>query len=357
VTPISLDQLPAPDIIETLDFEVIVAQMIADLRLRDPEFTALVESDPAYKVLEVAAYRELLLRARINNAARSVMLAYANGSDLDQIAAIFNVGRLPGVTVTISGGGGFGAIAEASVVDGVIVAVTPISGGSGYTSAPTVTIGGFGTGAVVNAVVTNGTVVAYGVTAGGGGYVQESDSSLRRRTQLALEGITTAGSEGSYLFHALSVPGVKDIGVDGPVEEPGRVDIAVLSSTGTGGASAGLIAAVEAVLTKEEIRPLTDNVFVASATINEYEVEATLFFNRGPDRELVRSKALAATQAYVAERHGCGRDISISGLYAALHQQGVSRVALTSPETDISNDPLEASFCTSITITDGGIDE
>jgi phage-related baseplate assembly protein len=44
--------------------------------------------------LEVAAYRELLLRQRINDAARSVMLAYARGSDLDHLAALLGVTRL-----------------------------------------------------------------------------------------------------------------------------------------------------------------------------------------------------------------------------------------------------------------------
>ena len=48
-------------------------------------FTALVESDPAWTILEVAAYRELLLRQRINDASRAVMLAFATGADLEHL--------------------------------------------------------------------------------------------------------------------------------------------------------------------------------------------------------------------------------------------------------------------------------
>jgi len=46
------------------------------------------------KLLEVAAYRELLLRNRINAAARANLLAFAIGSDLDHLAACYGVERL-----------------------------------------------------------------------------------------------------------------------------------------------------------------------------------------------------------------------------------------------------------------------
>jgi len=86
---IDLSALPAPDIIETLDFEVILAAMLTDLQARDASFSALVESDPAYKILEVAAYRELLLQARINSAAKAVMLPYATSGCTGQSLSDF----------------------------------------------------------------------------------------------------------------------------------------------------------------------------------------------------------------------------------------------------------------------------
>ncbi len=51
-----------PNIVEKLSFEEIFSRMKEELVRRDESFTALVESDPAMKVLEVAAWRELLLR-------------------------------------------------------------------------------------------------------------------------------------------------------------------------------------------------------------------------------------------------------------------------------------------------------
>jgi hypothetical protein len=58
--------LPVPDVVETLDYEVILAAMKADLAARAPELAAVLalESEPVVKLLEVCAYRELLLRAR-----------------------------------------------------------------------------------------------------------------------------------------------------------------------------------------------------------------------------------------------------------------------------------------------------
>ena len=92
---IDLSQLPEPEVIENLDFETIYQELLGDFReAMAGEWTAEVESDPVLKLLQLAAYRELLLRARINDAARAVMLAYASGADLDQIGAGFNVQRL-----------------------------------------------------------------------------------------------------------------------------------------------------------------------------------------------------------------------------------------------------------------------
>ena len=89
-----LSKIPAPNIIEPLSYELILSRMQEELVAKDPEFSALVESDPAIKVLEIAAWRELLLRQRINDAARANLLAFALSSDLDHLAAFYNVERM-----------------------------------------------------------------------------------------------------------------------------------------------------------------------------------------------------------------------------------------------------------------------
>ena len=93
---IDLSQLPPPEVIEPLDYETILAEMIADYVRRYPEFTAFVESEPAIKQFETAAYREMLLRWRINEAAKQNMLAFAEKSNLDHLVALAGVKRQPG---------------------------------------------------------------------------------------------------------------------------------------------------------------------------------------------------------------------------------------------------------------------
>ena len=91
---IDLSTLAPPDVVETIDFESIKLDILQDLVTRDPSFSALLESDPAVKLVEAFAYREMMLRQRINDAANANMLATALGSDLDNLAALFGVQRM-----------------------------------------------------------------------------------------------------------------------------------------------------------------------------------------------------------------------------------------------------------------------
>ena len=296
---IDFSTLPPPSVVETISFESILAAMKADLVARDPAFTALVESDPAMKILEVCAYRETLLRQRVNDAAKSVMLAYAVGADLDQLAALYNVERK---------------------------VITPADDS---TIPPTEA-------------------------------VMEADADFRRRVLLSLDGLATAGAKNAYIYHALSVVGVRDAAVVAPPIEgvpAGRVEVYVLADTETGAASSVLLSAVEAALNAETVRPLTDIVSVHAATIKDYTISASLYVYPGPDAAVVLANAQAAVGKYTNENFRLGRDITMSGLYAALHASGVQRVELAEPSATIVNGPGECARCTEITVTLAGTDE
>jgi len=292
---IDLSQLPAPTVVEPLDYETVLAAIKADLIARDPtlEPVLAVESEPVTKLCEVVALRELLLRQRVNDGARACMLAYATGADLDHLAALFGVQR--------------------QVVDpGDPNAVPPVP--------PT----------------------------------YESDDRLRARTQLALEGYTTAGSVGAYVFYALSASTqVKDVSVTSP--NPGEVLVSVLSTVGDGTPDPALLDTVRAALNAEDVRPLTDQVTVQAPTrIITYSVSATLTLYPGPDAATVEAAAQQAVNTYVTDHHRLGHDITRSGLIAALHQPGVQRVALSTPAADIVATDTEAAYCTGVTVTVGG---
>jgi len=75
-----------------------------------------------------------------------------------------------GPTVSFSGGGGTGAVAVAVANSaGALTGIYVVDGGSGYTSAPTVSISS-GSGASATATISEGKVTAVSVSSGGTGY-------------------------------------------------------------------------------------------------------------------------------------------------------------------------------------------
>lgn len=293
MSTVDLSLLQPPAVVETLNFEATLAALRADFVVRFPDYTAVLESDPVQKLLEVAAYRELILRGRVNDAARGCMLATAIGTDLDHLAALFGVERL--------------------LVDpGDASAVPPI--------APT----------------------------------YETDTRLRQRAQLALEGFSTAGPSGAYIYHALSASAaVLDASVQSPI--PGQVLVTVLSTDGDGTAPADLLATVNAALSADDVRPLCDQVVVQSAVIAPYTVSVELWVYPGPDATVIRAAAESALLAYVASCRRIGYDVTLSGLYAAAHQPGVQRAVISTPATDLVADLSTASYCTGVAVTLAGM--
>jgi phage-related baseplate assembly protein len=88
---VDLAALPEPEVVEGLSYASILAEMRADLEGKG--YTGFVAGDPAVAVLEVAAYREMILRQRVNDAARQVMVAFSAGTNLDHLAAFYGVER------------------------------------------------------------------------------------------------------------------------------------------------------------------------------------------------------------------------------------------------------------------------
>lgn len=95
---INLESYPSPDVIELIEFEQILADMQDELIRLFPaiEPTLALESALSNKLLQVAAFREILFRARVNDAARANLLAFATGADLEHLAAFYDVEKLEG---------------------------------------------------------------------------------------------------------------------------------------------------------------------------------------------------------------------------------------------------------------------
>ena len=299
---IDLSQLPAPDVVETLDYETLLAERKATLISLYPAEqqdaiarTLTLESEPVVKLLQENAYREVILRQRVNEAAKAVMVAYAVDGDLDQLGANNGVTRL---TIT--------AADE--------TAIPPVAA------------------------------------------VLESNDDFRARIAAAFEGLSVAGPTGAYEYHAKSADGrVADASAISP--SPAVVTITVLSREGDGTAAADLLSIVNAAVNDEDVRPVADRVTVQSAKIVEYEIVAELYIYPGPEAEPVRAASDAKLAAYVSAQRRLGRDIRLSALYAAMHVEGVQRVNLIKPLADVVLDKTQAAYCTGYSITVGGSDE
>lgn len=293
---INLSTLAVPDALVVPDAADIFSRWLARLRELDPEFDALVESDPAYKQGEINAYQLTLAFQRVNDAVRAVFLASARGADLDQLGAGFNVSRLV-------------------INPGDPDAVPPVDP------------------------------------------VYEDDNAFRKRIQLSWAQLNTAGARNAYRFHAKSADNdVLDADAYGPEthNRPGEVDVYVLSRTGNGVAGLILIEAVMNKLSADEVRPLTDFVSVKSATIASYAVTAELEIPDGPDAQTVLENAISTLTSYTLLSHRINAIVPLSAIYSALQQPGVSRVKLITPTADLEAAAGQAPWCSAINITRKG---
>lgn len=294
MSTIDLSQLPPPTILEMPKFKDLVAQRLAELQGLDPDFNAILPSDPAYKLLQILVYREMVNVARFNSGILAVLLAYAKGADLDQLGANFDVARRVNTPA-----------------DDTTIPPTPA--------------------------------------------VMEDDDSYRHLIRLHWYAINTAGSIYAYEYLALSNDGtVADAKAYGPQEssdiEPGRVEVYLLNSDGTGAATDDQVASAGSYLSGDYKRPLTDYVTVYSADIVEYDVVATLVIGTGPDATTVIAAAQKAVQRYADSVHKIGALMSRAGIIRACKQPGVEDVVLDSPPENITMAKGQASYCNSITL-------
>lgn len=315
---IDLSTLPPPQAVEQISFESIFQSMLTDLQVRTTEFATLSEADPAYKLLEVCAYREVLLRQRENNKTRSLLLAFASGADLDHI----------GVTY-------YNATQRLVLQAAAPQAVPPIA------------------------------------------EVLESDADYRRRLLLQPSGESVAGPEQSYVFHTLSAHAdIVDASAFSPW--PAGVVISVLARN-TLTPSAEVLQAVATKLaaaqtlptaatalpaanelasqtgyTSGSLRPVADRVIVRPATVISYVIDADIDVGTGPDNAVVADAVRASLLAYKAIPRSLGREVAKSAIYAALHLPGVDRVTLNQPAADLDVDILSAAICTQIDVRING---
>jgi phage-related baseplate assembly protein len=275
---IDFARLPPPDVIETIDYEVLVQNYKNDVLSKNDKLKAALalEQSPTNIILEAEAYGEMVVRARVNAAARAVMLAFSKGSDLDNLAAFFGVQRADG----------------------------------------------------------------------------ETDDSLRRRAQLAPEAFTTAGSEGAYIFQALTADPVNIRDATAvKVNDRGGVKVTVMATGSNPIPTQDVLYKVINRLNSKGIKPLTDIISVVPVKVLHTQIVANISLYPGPDAALVMAdigKALQKVRDNVAL---IGRDLTRSAIISALNQEGVQSVDLISPASNVTADTSQCVVIDSAAVT------
>ncbi|VVN89408.1 hypothetical protein PS706_01781 [Pseudomonas fluorescens] len=293
MSTVDLSALPAPQVLEALDYEALYEEGLAAFRgYMGDNWSAALESDPVVKLVELGAYGKMQNRARVNDAARALMLAYAEKEDLDQLAANVKLQRL--------------VIQPAN-----LQAVPPVE------------------------------------------EVRESDDALRERIQLVYEGLTTAGPRNSYIFHARNASAlVADATAESP--SPAVVVVTVLSLAGNGKADQALLDQVYAKLSDDDIRPVGDRVTVQSAQILEYRIDAVLHMTgAGPENDAFLAEAIKRLAAWINPRKRLALEVARSAIDAQLHVGGVGRVELKN-WVDLKPTKFQAAYCTGFSVVLGG---
>jgi phage-related baseplate assembly protein len=286
---VDLSSLSVPDVLESLDFEDIYTEELANFRLlMGDKWTAELESDPVLKLLEVAAYRKMGNRARVNDAAKALMLPYAKGTDLEQLAARVNLKRL--------------VIQAADTTT-----VPPLD------------------------------------------EVLEENDALRERIQMRWEGLTTAGPRNSYILHARNASAlVADATADSP--SPAVAVVTVQHLVGPGDADPALLAQVLAYLSDDDIRPVADRLTVQSAQVLNYTITAIIHpVGTGSENEAILAECQTRLAAWVNPRRRLGVEVARSAIDAQLHISGVRRVELVG-WVDIIPTDAQAAYCTGYTV-------
>lgn len=250
---LDLSEIAPPDIIDPLNFELILDEMIEDFKGRFPEYNVEgLESDPIIKALQVGAARELLLRAKVNDAARAVMLASSQKGDLDQLAALYKTKRL-------------------------IIGTKPDSNEPLY----------------------------------------EDDIAYKRRVSLAPEAFSSAGPRGAYIYFALTGDGEIRYTTDADAmkETGGHVVVAIMGPLGE--PTDFEIKKVTEALSGEDRLPMTDYVTVRGAERHEFDVNGVLTIAAGPDASMMKDKCIAGVQKYTDSQYKLNGEITKSAVINA----------------------------------------
>lgn len=343
---IDLSGLPAPNVIEEIDYETLFKEYLSYFLSKDPGYDAMLESDPSITILQTLAYREMLLRSRINEASKANMLAYARGSDLDNLSAFYGVERLINeddnrlrirTQLALEGfstAGPIGAYIFHSM--SATPRVKSVNVESPEPGEVLITILGNEENGIV---FDTDNITDLGVEFLNNEAVLEGNN-IRNLIVKDLSGNITYTEGFDYLLNP----------ENGVLTRLPHGNIIYNTGVLVSYDKDGVLSLVRNHLNEDDIRPLTDYITVQSASIIPYSVEAIITVYPGPSFAVVEDNCIKELKKFLDERHSIGKVVALSGIYDALHIDGVKKVELITPTADIETSEIEAAFCENINI-------
>ncbi|HIC3980392.1 TPA: baseplate J/gp47 family protein [Campylobacter jejuni] len=338
-----LKDIPYPQIIEELDYEKLLKAYEELFKSFLKDNVELLESDPFKAILEALAYREMIIRARINESIKATYLHYAKGSDLDNVVANgYLIQRLKGVKPAAKVEFELNTLLTYDVI---------IPKGAIFSNekADLATL-------KEEVVIKKGQSKAQGILElnefiqskeskteflqtplpfvakikqleyFSGGASEESDEALRERAVMSVHRFSTAGSEKGYIYHALSAS-AKVASIKALNNGAGKVRVIIKSEDELS------VDVVKEYLSADERRPLTDEVNVELAKKREFIVDAKLLL-----LELSRANEISQKINALQKDFDLSVDLALGFIYKCLHQDGVYKSEILSIKEKIINE-------------------
>lgn len=195
------------------------------------------------------------------------------------------------------------------------------------------------------------------ITTSAGGAEEEEDEAFYERMRESMESFSTAGPAGAYIYHAKTAsPQVADVSAIST--ESGVVDVRVLLKDGEL-PDTEVLEAVEAELSADKTRPLTDLVTVSAPEIVQFNIDLTFYIPKPSTNSaaIIEQDVQSAVDEYVKwQTEKMGRDINPSYLISLLMKTGIKRVEVVSPVHAVVDDNKVASLQNS-NVINGGIED
>lgn len=329
----------------------------------------IAPADVEMLLINGLAYRELLLRAQLNETARQNLVSFARGAALEYLGELVGVTRLPAssalCTIEFALVPGHNGVTipqglRVQSTDGKIIfqtieeVVCPVG-----TLTTQIICEAMDTGTAANDYAINtiniildpqafvSTAQNIDVTAGGSD--EETDDALRTRIKLAPSVFSVAGPDDAYIFHAKSAnPSIVDVAVTSP--NPGEVHLFPLLAGGVM-PTADILQAVQDKCNAKKIRPLTDTVITAAPTVVNYAISVDLTLLTDAVQASTQAAVQSILQAYIdGRKNRLGLDVVLSKIASLASISGVYDAVVTSPLANIVADPDHFTNCTGITV-------